>query len=126
VTPEAETIANKVADAMTSRDVGKLDRLFHPDVVVWHAATGQVVSRSDALAMSAAVFAATSELGYRNVRRHPIENGFIQQHQLVGRLANGTQIPPVEVCMGIKFRDDKIISTEEYFDLGKLSAAFGF
>jgi len=126
VTPQAETIANRVADAITSRDVGKVDELYHPDVVVWHAATGQVVSRSDALAMSAAVFAATSELGYRNVRRHPIENGFIQQHQLVGRLANGAQIPPVEVCMVIKFRDDKIISTEEYFDLGKLIAAFGF
>ena len=126
MTPQAETIANKVADAIASRDVGKVDRLYHPDVVIWHAATGQVVSRSDALAMSAAVFAATSELGYRNVRRHPIENGFIQQHQLVGRLANGTQTPAVEICMVIRFRDDKIISIEEYFDLGKLSAAFAF
>jgi limonene-1,2-epoxide hydrolase len=124
VAPEVESIANQVADAIKSRDVAKLDELYHPDVVIWHAATGQVISRSDALAMSAAVFNATSELGYRNVRRHPIEGGFIQQHQLVGRLADGTQIPPVEICMIIKVRDGKLISTEEYFDLSKLSAAF--
>ena len=83
-----------------------------------------LVSRSDALAIAAAVFNATSELGYRNVRRHPIDGGFIQQHQLVGRLADGTQIPPVEICMVIKVRDGKLISVEEYFDLSKLSAAF--
>ena len=123
--PEVESIASKVAEAITSRDVAKLDDLYHPDIVIWHAATGQVVSRSDALAMSAAVFNATSELGYRNVRRHPIEGGFIQQHQLVGRRADGTPIPAVEICMIIKFRDDQLTSVEEYFDLAKLSAALG-
>lgn len=122
--PEVEAVAIKVADAISSRDVAKLDALYHPDVVIWHAATGQVVPRSEALAMSGAVFNATSELGYLHVRRHPIERGFIQQHQLVGRLADGRPIPPVEICMVIKIRDGKLISVEEYFDLAKLSAAF--
>jgi len=124
MTTRADIMAEKVADAMASRDVSKLDRLYHPDIVMWQAATGQVVSRSDALGIAAAVFKATSELGYRNVRRHPIESGFIQQHQLVGRLVDGTAITPVEICMIIKFRDDQLTSVEEYFDLGKLSAAF--
>ena len=121
----ADTIAEKIAEAMTSRDVNKLDRLFHPDIVLWQAPTGQVVPRSAYLGMCAAVFNATSELGYRNVRRHPIEDGFIQQHQLVGRRADGMPIPAVEICMIIKFRDDQLTSVEEYFDLAKLSAAFG-
>lgn len=125
MTTRADTIAERIADAMTSRDVNKLDRLFHADIVLWQAPTGQVVPRSAYLAMSAAVFNATSELGYRNVRRHPIEGGFIQQHQLVGRRADGTPFPAVEICMIIKFRDDQIISVEEYLDLAKLSAAFG-
>ena len=125
MTTRADTIAEKIAEAMTSRDVNKLDRLFHADIGLWQAPTGQVVPRSAYLAMSAAVFNATSELGYRNVRRHPIEGGFIQQHQLVGRLADGTPTPPVEICMIIKLRDDQIIGAEEYFDLSKLSAAFG-
>jgi SnoaL-like domain len=125
VTTRADTIAEKIAEAMTSRDVNKLDRLFHADIVLWQAPTGQVVPRSAYLAMSAAVFNATSELGYRNVRRHPIEGGFIQQHQLVGRLADGTPIPAVEICMIIKFREDQLTSVEEYFDLARLSVAFG-
>jgi ketosteroid isomerase-like protein len=125
VTTRADIIAARIADAMASRDVSKLDRLYHADIVIWQAATGQVVSRSEALGMAAAVFNATSELGYRNVRRHPIEGGFIQQHQLVGRLADGTPIPAVEICMIIKFRDDQLTSVEEYFDLARLSAAFG-
>ena len=125
MTTRADTIAEKIAEAMTSRDVNKLDRLFHADIVLWQAPTGQVVPRSAYLAMSAAVFNATSELGYRNVRRHPIEGGFIQQHQLVGRRADGTPIPAVEICMIIKFRDDQLTSVEEYFDLTKLSAALG-
>ena len=125
MTTKTDTIAERIAQAMASRDVNKLDRLYHPDIVIWHAATGQVVSRSEALGLAAVVFSATSELGYRNVRRHPIEGGFIQQHQLVGRLADGTPTPPVEICMIIKLRDDQIIGAEEYFDLSKLSAAFG-
>ena len=125
MTTRADTIAEKIAEAMTSRDVNKLDRLFHADIVLWQAPTGQVVPRSAYLGMSAAVFNATSELGYRNVRRHPIEGGFIQQHQLVGRRADGTPIPAVEICMIIKFRDDQLTSVEEYFDLAKLSAALG-
>ena len=125
MTTRADTIAEKIAEAMTSRDVNKLDRLFHADIVLWQAPTGQVVPRSAYLAMSAAVFNATSELGYRNVRRHPIEGGFIQQHQLVGRRADGTPIPAVEICMIIKFRDDQLTSVEECFDLARLSAAFG-
>ena len=125
MTTRADTIAEKIAEAMTSRDVNKLDRLFHADIVLWQAPTGQVVPRSAYLAMSAAVFNATSELGYRNVRRHRIEGGFIQQHQLVGRRADGTPIPAVEICMIIKFRDDQLTSVEEYFDLAKLSAALG-
>ena len=125
MTTRADTIAEKIAEAMTSRDVNKLDRLFHANIILWQAPTGQVVPRSAYLAMSAAVFNATSELGYRNVRRHPIEGGFIQQHQLVGRRADGTSIPAVEICMIIKFRDDQLTSVEEYFDLAKLSAALG-
>lgn len=125
MTTRADTIAEKIADAMTSRDVNKLDRLFHTDIVLWQAPTGQVVPRSAYLGMCEAVFNATSELGYRNVRRHPIEGGFIQQHQLVGRRADGTPIPAVEICMIIKFRDDQLTSVEEYFDLAKLSAALG-
>ena len=125
MTTRADIIAAKIAEAMTSRDVNKLDRLFHANIILWQAPTGQVVPRSAYLAMSAAVFNATSELGYRNVRRHPIEGGFIQQHQLVGRLADGTPIPAVEICMIIKFRDDQLTSVEEYFDLARLSAAFG-
>ena len=125
MTTRADTIAAKIADAMTSRDVNKLDRLFHADIVLWQAPTGQVVARSAYLGMCAAVFNATSELGYRNVRRHPIEGGSIQQHQLVGRRADGTPIPAVEICMIIEFRDDQLTSVEEYFDLAKLSAALG-
>lgn len=125
MTTRADTIAEKIAEAMTSRDVNKLDRLFHANIILWQAPTGQVVPRSAYLGMSAAVFNATSELGYRNVRRHPIEGGFIQQHQLVGRRADGTPIPAVEICMIIKFRDDQLTSVEEYFDLAKLSAALG-
>lgn len=126
MTPQCEAIAIRVADAITSRDVSQLDALYHPDIVIWHAATSQVVPRSEALAMSAAVFNATSELRYLHVRRHPIDGGFIQQHQLAGRLADGTPIPPVEICMIIKIRNGKLISVEEYFDLGRLRAAFGW
>jgi ketosteroid isomerase-like protein len=113
---QANAVANAFGAAIHARSCEQLLAIYADDIVVWHGSTGQAMGKSANAAMLSGVFRLTSELEYINIRRHPIEDGVIQQHRLIGRFADGKALPDLEACLIIKVRNGLIERIEEYFD----------
>lgn len=113
---EAHSLADALGKAINDRDPQLLRSIYADDIQVWHGATGGSMGKEQNIEMLSAVFAVTSRLEYVDVRRHDIEGGLVQQHQLVGAFDNGKVLPGLNACMVIKVADGKIVSIDEYFD----------
>jgi ketosteroid isomerase-like protein len=112
----AIAVADALGSAIKARSVDQFRRIYADDVVVWHASTGTAASKNENIALLAGVFQLTAQLEYRNIRRHLIEGGLVQQHQLVGTFADGKPLPALDACLVIKIRDRQITRIDEYFD----------
>jgi ketosteroid isomerase-like protein len=117
-TAEIYAVADKLGDAIASRDADKIRAIYADDVVIWHPAFDQEMDKVENSGLLARVFELASDLKYENIRRHPIDGGVIQQHVLTGAFTDGEPLPRLQVCMIIKVRDGKITRIEEYFDAG--------
>lgn len=113
---EAYRLADALGAAIKARDPEQLRAIYADNIRVWHGATGQAMGAAENIGMLDAVFRATSRLEYVDVRRHPIEGGLVQQHQVIAALDDGQPVPPLNACMVIKVADGKITSIDEYFD----------
>lgn len=121
MTSEANALADALGKAIEDRDVDQVRALYADDIIVWHGSTDAEQSKEENLGLLAAVFGVTSKLGYRDITRHDIENGVVQQHRLVGTFDDGKPMPDLLACLVIKTANGKITRIDEYFD----SAAFG-
>jgi ketosteroid isomerase-like protein len=113
---EANTAADALGAAIKARSTAQFDSLYADDIIVWHGSTGKGMGKKENIGLLAGVFQLTSALEYRNVRRHPIDGGVVQQHQLCGTFADGKPLPTLEACLVIKVRDGQITRIDEYFD----------
>jgi limonene-1,2-epoxide hydrolase len=102
--------------AIGTRDADLLQKIYADDITVWHGATDGAMGKAENIAMLSALFKITSSLEYINIKRYDIEDGVVQQHRLVGKFDDGTDMPGLNACLVIKVKDDQIISVEEYFD----------
>jgi ketosteroid isomerase-like protein len=113
---DARTLADALGAAIEARNVDRLRDIYGDNIEIWHANTNAVQTKDANLGFLAAIFAITSELGYRDIRRYDIDGGVVQQHRLVGRLKDGKRLPDLHACMVIKVASGKIARIEEYFD----------
>jgi len=113
---EVIAVADALGAAIAARSAQQFESLYADDVVVWHGATGQSMGKAENIGLLRAVFQLTKELRYVNIRRHVIDGGLLQQHQLTGIFADGKPMPVLEVCMVIKNDGHRIARIEEYFD----------
>lgn len=118
---EAMQIAERLGGALQSRDVGEFERLYHDDIKIFLGATGTTQDKAENIAFVRAIFAVTSKLSYRNLVRHEIEGGILQQHTLNGEFIDGTPMPEVYACVILKMAEGKIVSIAEYFDSAQFS-----
>lgn len=114
----ANHVADKLGEAMASRDADKMRAIYADDIVIWHPAFDARMGKAENIGLVAKVFALTSALQYEDVRRYPIADGVIQQHVLTGRFVDGSELPRLQVCMIIRTRDGLITGIDEYFDAG--------
>ena len=112
----AHKMADALGSAIASRDAEAVRALYSPDIAVWHAMTNAEQSRDENVGLLAGVFAITSELEYKDIRRHDIEGGIVQQHRLTGTFDDGSPLPDLHACLVIKIADGKITLIDEYFD----------
>jgi ketosteroid isomerase-like protein len=113
---DAIAAADALGAGIHARSTDLIGKIYADDVVVWHASTGTSATKEGNLALLGGVFTLTSRLEYRDIRRHLIDGGVVQQHQLVGAFADGRPLPVLETCMVIKVRNGLITRIDEYFD----------
>lgn len=113
---DAHAVADALGRAMNTLDAQALQAIYADDITVWHGATGGAMGKADNIAMLSALYKISSSLEYINIKRHDIEGGLVQQHQLVGTLADGSALPALNACLVIKVGNGQITSIEEYFD----------
>lgn len=114
---------NKVADelfrAVTAGDMDSVGRLYAEDIAVWHNYNNIVQSRAENLQLLSNIPNIFDTLNYANIRRHPIEGGIVQQHDLVVRHKDGRDVT-VHVCMILSIKEGKVTRIEEYLDIAQL------
>ena len=116
-----DDIADGVVAAITAGDSQALGALYHDDVVVWHNTDGVEMTKEQNLASLDALAATTTSRTFTDIRRHHIEDGFVQQHVLHLDWGSGSGALPG--CLVVKIRGDKIIRADEYLD-GATIASF--
>lgn len=113
---DIDRAADALGAAIAARDVEAIRALYAEEVSVWHASTGATQTKAENSGLLEKVFQIASSLAYVNIRRHRIEGGLVQQHDLVGVFDDGKPMPALHVCMIIRARGGRILSIEEYFD----------
>jgi len=114
-------VSRQLMAAASSGDVDKIGAVFAADGTVWHNITGKTCSASEAGAMFSAMAAHIKNLDYEDIRFTPLENGFVQQHRLVGDVGAGRL--NADACIVCEVRDGMICRIEEYIDSRALSDA---
>ena len=113
---EAAALVDALGEAIGARDAERIRALYADDIRVWHGATGVAQNKDENVGLLAAVFGVTSALEYRDIVRHEIPGGLVQQHRLCGTFADGTAMPDLYACLVIMVSDGKITRIDEYFD----------
>ena len=67
------------------------------------------------LEFSAAVNRIVSDFEYANPKRSETETGFVEEHDVRGRLPDGTSVD-VAICVVCDVEEGKVIALREYFD----------
>ncbi|WP_162834402.1 SDR family oxidoreductase [Amycolatopsis circi] len=117
-TPES---AERLAAAISARDVGSVAGLLTADATIWRNTDGRVRDRSAAVAETAAFFGQVAEVRYEEMRVLPAPRGYVQQHVLVVRTTGAHEAVCVPACMVVETRDGLITRIEEYFDESALA-----
>jgi len=117
-------IADAFNAAIKARSEAKLAAVYADDAVSWNNATQTDMTKAENVAVLGKVFRIGSELEYVDVRRHRIDDGFVQMHKLVGTFTDGVKMPDLAACLVVRTRGDQIIRIDEYFDLSVYAPVF--
>lgn len=120
---DALHVAEALSVAITTRDVGAVDRLYTDQTRVWHSYDRQEQDRQTTLAFLAAFFDAAAEIRYTDIRRVRTEDGYVQQHIIHTTLKDGSVFEPRPVCIVAKVENGKVLRVDEYLEPKRLAVA---
>lgn len=120
---EIDALAGRLFAAIERGDIDAVDRLYHPEVAVWHAPVGRAQTREQNLALLSRLSRQCSDWRYEEVRREVFSDGFVQQHVLRLRNARGTPVE-IPVCIVVRLRDGRISRIDEYLDAAAAAPLF--
>lgn len=110
-------LADRLFAAVAAGDLAALrDEIYAPDCRIWHNGDGVAQTVEQNLMVLGWAVKHIAELRYEEVRRQRTATGFVQQHVLRGRIANGTELR-VPACMIGTVADGRITRLEEYLDM---------
>lgn len=110
-----ETPIDAMYAGLARGDIAAVAACFAPDARLWHSFDG-IEQDAEAAAQGWAGLIAHSEArGIADVRRHPIENGLVQQHVFWLRTPGGVR-KAWPVCLVVRLEGDRIARLEEYMD----------
>jgi ketosteroid isomerase-like protein len=112
------TEANALDDLFNGLAMGDLAlsrAALAPDARLWHSFDGIAHDREATLANFASVIAAFPERRFDDIRRQPTPTGFVQQHVMAVKTAEGRALA-WPVCVVVRIEAGVIVRLDEYID----------
>lgn len=111
-----EDVAETLFGAIENADIATIERLWAPEVAVWHSGDRHDNDRARALRVIVWFIDRTNERSYQVLDRRIFDGGFVQQHILHATGTDGAVIA-LRVCIVIEVDDTGLITRiDEYFD----------
>lgn len=121
---EVRALAKRFFDSVEAGDIAAVRDCYAPNARIWHNTDDQEQSRDDNAAVLAGFVERISDRVYANRRLEVFEGGFVQQHELRGRRADGVAVR-LTACLVCAVADGRITRLDEYFDSAQVAAFVG-
>jgi ketosteroid isomerase-like protein len=119
---DVEAVADGLHAAFLSGDPAAISSCFADDAVIWHNFDDRELTLAQNLAFIGPLVASARSVDLEVVRRHPTEDGYVEQHVMKVERADGTRVA-IPTCHVMSLRPDgAIVRMEEYIDLGALQS----
>jgi ketosteroid isomerase-like protein len=112
-------LAESFFNAIERGDLAAVQAIYAPDAIVWHNTDGRAVQVDENLETLESFIQHVPERHYTRRRLEVFEGGFVEQHLLRGKLADGREVS-LAACIVCKVRDGRITRLDEYFDSAEL------
>ena len=111
----ADRLATELLAAITTTDVEALQRIYAPDVVIWHNFDQVEQTLEENLKVMFWMGKRLSGMEYGDIRRQPTPTGYVQQHILRGTAPDGTKLE-MPACLVVTIEGERITRLDEYLD----------
>ena len=111
-------LAARFSGAIERGDLEAVRAIYAPDAVIWHNFDRAEQSVSENLKTLAWLTRVLSDRHYEIQRREALPDGYLQQHELQGRLPSGKKFS-MPACLIVQVRDGRIQRLDEYLDLAQ-------
>jgi ketosteroid isomerase-like protein len=113
-------LAKHFFDAIEKGDIDAVRTIYAPDAVIWHNTDGLASTREENLKVLTNFIKAVPSRRYTERRVGVFDGGFVQQHLLKAKLANGKDLA-LACCIVCEVKDGRITRLDEYFDSAALA-----
>ncbi len=116
-------LADRFFAAIPIGDLETVREIYAPDAVIWHNNDRAEQTVAQNLAVLEWLTKNVAGIRYDDVRRHVTPSGFVQQHVMRGRAANGKafELPACILCTVV---DGRITRLDEYLDSAQVAVLF--
>jgi ketosteroid isomerase-like protein len=111
----ADRLATELLAAITTTDVEALQRIYAPDVVIWHNFDQVEQTLEENLKVMFWMGKRLSGMEYGDIHRQPTPTGYVQQHILRGTAPDGTKLE-MPACLVVTIKGERITRLDEYLD----------
>jgi ketosteroid isomerase-like protein len=85
------------------------------DATLWYNVSGETLTVEQHFKKAETVHRGFRNLRYDDIRVRAFTGGYVQQHRVLGELADGSIID-ISVCLVVEVTDGKICHRDEYLD----------
>jgi ketosteroid isomerase-like protein len=112
---EIRELATRFFDAIEKGDIECVRGIYADGARIWHNIDGRESSREDNLRVLEGFIEAVPKRRYTNRKLSVFDSGFVEQHLLIGKLANGKDTS-LSACVVCEVENGRITRLDEYFD----------
>ncbi len=112
---DVDQLGDQLMTAITTTDIAALQRIYAPDVKIWHNFDQIEQSLPDNLKVMHWMAKRMPDMHYDEIRRQPTPTGFVQQHVLRGTAPDGTAVE-LPACLIVTIEGGRITRLDEYLD----------
>lgn len=105
----------RLLEVVEHGDMDDLRQVFAKGAMVWHNTDERLVDVEQSIRNLRAIKAIATDFRYIDVKREPTPTGFVQQHTLVIKTADGREIRDLACCV-CRVEDGRIVHMDAYHD----------